>query len=96
MIKDVMIDICCSDKFIATREHVHKEMAKAKALQEVEVEEEIFFGNGFFAPYQKVLFDLFEKPQSSTLAKFLSLWSIGYHQLKFYQTFSHADCSGWS
>ena len=78
MIKDVMIDICCSDKFIARKEHVHKEMAKAKALEEIVVEEEVNFGSGFFAPYQKILFDLFEKPQSSTVAKLLSLWSIGY------------------
>ena len=76
MIKDIMIDLCCSDKFIARREHVHREMAKSKALEEVEVEEEINFGPGFFAPYQKVLYNLLEKPQSSTLAKFLSLWSI--------------------
>ena len=77
MIKDVMIDICCSDKFVARRQHVNKEMAKAKALQEVEVEEEINFGTGYFAPYQRGLYNLFEKPQSSTLAKLLSLWSIG-------------------
>ena len=32
-----------------------------------EVEED--FGDGYFAPYQKALWDLFEKPQSSWPAK---------------------------
>ena len=35
------------------------------------------FGDGYFAPYQKALWDLFEKPQSSFCAKLISLLSIG-------------------
>ena len=31
----------------------------------------------YFAKYQKALWDLFEKPQSSQAAKFASLFSIG-------------------
>ena len=95
MIKDVMIDICCSDKFIARREHVQKEMAKAKALEEIEVEEEINFGSSFFAPYQKILFDLFEKPQSSTAAKLLSLWSILWVSTSL-TPFVEPPTRGWS
>ena len=48
---------------------------KEKQTQgEAEVEED--FGNGHFASYQKALWDLFEKPQSSLPAKLISLLSI--------------------
>ena len=39
MIKEVMIDTCCNDKFIAKKEHSLKEMQKAKDLEKVEEEE---------------------------------------------------------
>ena len=42
---------------------------------EVEVVED--FGSGYFVPYQRALWDLFEKPQSSHCAKMISLLSIG-------------------
>ena len=42
---------------------------------EVEVVED--FGAGYFVPYQRALWDLFEKPQSSHCAKLISLLSIG-------------------
>ena len=38
---------------------------------EVEVVED--FGAGYFVPYQRALWDLFEKPQSSAAAKIMSL-----------------------
>ena len=34
------------------------------------------FGSGYFAQYQKALWDLFEKPQSSLPAKAVSIWSV--------------------
>ncbi len=57
------------------REHILAEVAKEKLLDDVEEEEEDF-GTGYFVPYQKALWDLFEKPQSGLAAKIVSLWSI--------------------
>ena len=54
-----------------------RETQKAKNLEKIEVEEEEDFGDGCFVPIQKFLWDLFEKPQSSFMAKVVSLWSIG-------------------
>ena len=42
---------------------------------EVEIVED--FGTGYFVPYQRALWDLFEKPQSSHSAKMISLLSTG-------------------
>ena len=50
-------------------------MEKAKKqAPDVEVEED--FGEGYFAPYQEALWDLFEKPQSSLAAKVVSIVSV--------------------
>merc|ERR1711971_133336 len=76
MIKEVMIDTCRNDKFIAKKEHSLKEMQKAKDLEKAEEEEVEDFGDGYFSGAQEKLWNLFEKPQSSLMAKWLSLWSI--------------------
>ena len=75
MIKELNLEICCIDKFTTRREHILAEVAKENLKQE-EDEEEEDFGDGYFARYQKGLWDLFEKPQSSLPAKILSLLSI--------------------
>ena len=76
MIKELNLEICCIDKFNARREHILAEVEKEKmTMVEVEVEED--FGDGYFAQYQRALWDLFEKPQSSLPAKLISLLSIG-------------------
>ena len=76
MIKELNLEICCIDKFNARREHILAEVEKEKmTMVEVEVEED--FGDGYFAQYQRALWDLFEKPQSSLPAKMISLLSIG-------------------
>ena len=75
MIKEVSIEVCCIEKFATKKEHCINEMAKALFREEEEEEED--FGTGYFVPYQKGLWDLFEKPQSSQFAKVVSLWSIG-------------------
>ena len=77
MIKEINLEICCIDKFNARREHIIGEVEKEKLAQKVEVEVEEDFGDGYFAQYQKALWDLFEKPQSSLPAKMISLLSIG-------------------
>jgi len=75
MIKELNLEICCIDKFNARREHILTEVEKEKHTHgEVEVFED--FGDGYFAPYQRALWDLFEKPQSSSPAKLISLLSI--------------------
>ena len=76
MIKEINLEICCVDKFNTRRDHILSEVEKAKHIQqEVEVEED--FGDGYFVQYQRALWDLFEKPQSSFCAKLISLLSIG-------------------
>jgi len=76
MIKELNLEICCLDKFNARREHILQEIEKEKVTnQEEEVIED--FGDGYFAQYQRALWDLFEKPQSSFCAKMISLLSIG-------------------
>ena len=75
MIKELNLEICCIDKFNTRKEHILAEVAKeTQTMGEEEVEED--FGDGYFAAYQRCLWDLFEKPQSSLPAKILSLVSI--------------------
>eukprot|EP00092_Neocalanus_flemingeri_P035666 GFUD01038832.1.p1 GENE.GFUD01038832.1~~GFUD01038832.1.p1 ORF type:complete len:667 (+),score=162.04 GFUD01038832.1:111-2111(+) len=74
-IKDINLEICCVEKFFARREHSLEQMEKAKMLgPEADAEED--FGNGYFAKYQKAVWDLFEKPQSSFPAKMVSILSV--------------------
>ena len=75
MIKELNMEICCIDKFNARREHIIAEVEKDRHMQAVEevVED---FGDGYFAPYQRALWDLFEKPQSSLIAKLISILSL--------------------
>ena len=75
MIKELNLEICCIDKFNTRKEHVIAEAAKETQTMGEEEEEEDF-GDGYFVKYQKCLWDLFEKPQSSLPAKILSLVSI--------------------
>jgi len=77
MIKELNLEICCLDKFNARREHIQQEIEKEKMGQGKEEEVVEDFGDGYFAQYQKALWDLFEKPQSSFCAKMISLLSIG-------------------
>ena len=68
MIKEINLEICCIDKFNTRKEHIIAEVEKeTKDTSEVEVVED--FGEGYFVPYQRALWDLFEKPQSSHCAK---------------------------
>ena len=75
MIKEINLEVCCVEKYTTRKEHLLNEMAKEIYQEEAEEEED--FGDGYFAHYQKALWDLFEKPQSSYSAKLVSIWSIG-------------------
>ena len=68
MIKELSLEICCIDKFTARRDAIVEEIEKQRAFSE-DTEEEEEFPTGFFAKYQKCLWDLMEKPHSSLPAK---------------------------
>ena len=63
------------EKFF-TRKDTSMELMKKVKKQAPEVELEEGFGDGYFALYQKALWDLFEKPQSSLAAKVVSIVSV--------------------
>ena len=75
-VTDINLEVCCFDKFNSRRDHILGEVEKDKQVGAAEEEVAEDFGNGYFAKYQKALWDLFEKPQSSLAAKFVSLFSI--------------------
>lgn len=66
-IDEVYLESCCQNKFNTRKEHVVEEMKKEANNIKKEVEED--FGDGKFAKYQKCLWDLIEKPHTSTAAK---------------------------
>ncbi len=66
-IEEVYLETCCQNKFNTRKEHVLEEMKKEASNIKKEVEED--FGDGRFAKYQKCLWDLMEKPHTSTAAK---------------------------
>lgn len=85
-IDEVYLESCCQNKFNTRKEHVEEEMKKEANNVKKEVEED--FGDGKFAKYQKCLWDLIEKPHTSTAAKVLLLnkyilLSIGFIIPKF-------------
>ena len=75
MIKDINLEMSCVEKFFARKEHSLEQIEKAK-MQGPEAEVEEDFGTGYFGKYQKALWDLFEKPQSSSPAKMVSILSV--------------------
>ena len=77
MIHEINMHICCVDKFHARRDTILTNIEKENATLGGEEGPEEDFGDGYFANYQKALWDLFENPQSSIAAKILSLISIG-------------------
>ena len=61
------LDACCYDKFIGKRELVIEQMEGNS--KKVKKEEEDDFGDGKFAKYQKMIWDLMEKSETSTAAQ---------------------------
>lgn len=66
-IDELYLESCCQHKYHQRKEHVYEEMRKeAESLHQRDEEE---FGDGRVAKYQKLLWDLLEKPQSSMPAR---------------------------
>lgn len=62
-VDELYLESCCQYKYHQRKEHVHEEMRKeAESLRQREQED---FGNGKLAKYQKFIWDIMEKPQSS-------------------------------
>lgn len=73
-IDELYLESCCQHKYHQRKEHVHEEMRKeAESLKQRDEEE---FGEGFCAHYQKLLWDLLEKPTSSFPARVVAVISI--------------------
>lgn len=66
-VDELYLESCCQHKYHQRKEHVHEEMRKeAESLRQREEED---FGDGKCSPYQKFLWDLLEKPQTSFAAR---------------------------
>ena len=75
-IDEIWLEQCCENKFNTRKDFITDEMKKEKAYEEAGKEVYEDFGDGKLAKYQRILWDTFEKPHKSALAKYISLLSI--------------------
>jgi len=73
-INEAYLESCCQGKYENKKEAVTEEMEVEASKMEKDVEED--FGAGRFAKYQKGLWDLMEKPDTSVAAKAVSFISF--------------------
>ncbi|KAG1652351.1 Potassium voltage-gated channel protein Shab [Nymphon striatum] len=74
-IDELYLESCCQHRYHQRREHVVEEMRKeAESLKQRDEDED--FGNGYFAPSKKFLWDLLEKPTTSIAARVVAVISI--------------------
>ena len=71
-IEESVMEHCCLANYLQKKEKVQEELRKEAELFKPQDEEEDF-GQGRFASYRKWLWDLMEKPHTSTAAKVLTL-----------------------
>ena len=74
------MEVCCVEKFF-TRKDTSMELMKKVKKQAPEVELEEGFGDGYFALYQKALWDLFEKPHTSIGARVKNKHILQIHEI---------------
>ncbi|KAM7538520.1 hypothetical protein Aperf_G00000047322 [Anoplocephala perfoliata] len=76
-IEDHNMDPCCLSRYYRKKEHVEDEMKKVNeiVMQQMDVE---YFGDDKCAGYRKKLWDILEKPQTSTAARIVALISVTF------------------
>lgn len=73
LIDAAYMEFCCSEKFFMKRDILQEELEETAAKLEKDDEED--FGTGKFAKYQKMMWDLIEKPDTSRAAQIISVLS---------------------
>ncbi|VDK41068.1 unnamed protein product [Taenia asiatica] len=76
-IEDHNMDPCCLSRYYQKKEHVEDEMKKVNEIFMQEVEGE-YFGDNKCAIYRKKLWDILEKPQTSSAARIVTLISVTF------------------
>ncbi|KAL5961164.1 Potassium voltage-gated channel protein Shab [Taenia solium] len=76
-IEDHNMDPCCLSRYYQKKEHVEDEMKKVNEIFMQEVEGE-YFGDNKCAIYRKKLWDILEKPQTSSAARIVALISVTF------------------
>ncbi|GAB6028935.1 hypothetical protein CHUAL_004730 [Chamberlinius hualienensis] len=73
-VDELYLESCCQHKYHQRKEHVHEEMRKeAESLRQRDEED---FGDGRCTAYQKMIWDLLEKPNTSLAARVVAVISI--------------------
>ncbi|CUT99570.1 voltage gated potassium channel [Echinococcus multilocularis] len=67
-IEDHSMDPCCLSRYYQKKEHVEDEMKKVNEIFMQQMDEE-YFENDKCAVYRKKLWDILEKPQTSSAAR---------------------------
>ncbi|CUT99564.1 shaker cognate [Echinococcus multilocularis] len=76
-IEDHSMDPCCLSRYYQKKEHVEDEMKKVNEIFMQQMDEE-YFENDKCAVYRKKLWDILEKPQTSSAARIVALISVTF------------------
>ncbi len=81
-IDEFYLESCCQHKYHQKKEHVFEEMRKEQeSLLETEVED---FGTGYWSVWRQKVWDLLEKPQTSTAARVSNQNLLTFSLYNFY------------